>query len=152
MPTADSDILAPDGSWSNFSGRVHALPARLEVPTREPEIQALVRDTSDPIRVVGTGHSCTPLCATDGLLLSLDGLCGIVAVDAKNSTATIRAGSKIHDLGLPLRRAGLATINQGDVDVQSLAGAISTGTHGTGPTLGSMSTAVRMAAATPSMS
>ncbi len=137
------EILDSDGSWSNFSGRVRARPARVELPSSESQIQALVRETREPIRVVGTGHSCTPLCATDGILLSLDRLSGVTAVDAESSSATIRAGSKIHDLGPPLRRADLATINQGDVDVQSLAGAVSTGTHGTGPELGSMSTAVR---------
>jgi FAD/FMN-containing dehydrogenase len=139
----DSDILDHHGAWSNFSGRVHAHPARLELPSTEAEIQSLLRETSESVRVVGTGHSCTPLCATDGVLLSLDRVSGVVAVDAATASATIRAGSKIHDLGLPLRRADLATINQGDVDVQSLAGAICTGTHGTGPGLGSMSTAVR---------
>jgi len=135
-------IVDPDGVWSNFSGRVRARPARVELPACEAEIQALLRENHDPVRVVGTGHSCTPLCATDGLLISLDRHCGVAQVDAEAATASIRAGSKIHDLGVPLRSAGLATLNQGDVDVQSLAGAISTGTHGTGPSLGSMSTAV----------
>lgn len=143
MSKGAGDILAADGSWTNFSGRVHARPGRVELPESEAEIQALLRQSRDPVRVVGTGHSCTPLCATDGLLLSLDRLCGVVEVDVAADRAIIRAGSKIHDLGPPLLEAGLATINQGDVDVQSLAGAVSTGTHGTGPSLGSMSTAVR---------
>jgi FAD/FMN-containing dehydrogenase len=137
-----NDILDASGAWSSFSGRVRAWPARVALPASEMEIQALLRESSDPVRVVGTGHSCTPLCATEGILLSLDRHHGIAKVDQQLDRARIRAGSKIHDVGRPLLRAGLATINQGDVDVQSLAGAISTGTHGTGPSLGSMSTAV----------
>ena len=136
-------IIDAHGMWSNFSGRVHAQPSRVEVPKSESELQSLLRESRDPVRVVGTGHSCTPLCATEGILLSLDRIAGIVSISKPTATATIRGGSKIHDLGPTLLEAGLSTINQGDVDVQSIAGAISTGTHGTGPTLGSMSTAVR---------
>lgn len=143
MSEALNSVVDSDGVWRNFSGRVHARPARVEFPASEGEIQALLRENRDPVRVVGTGHSCTPLCATEGLLISLDRCCGVAHVDTESASASIRAGSKIHDLGVPLRRAGLATLNQGDVDVQSLAGAISTGTHGTGPSLGNMSTAVR---------
>jgi FAD/FMN-containing dehydrogenase len=137
------NIVDRHGMWSNFSGRVHAQPSRVSYPRSETELQTLVRDTRENIRAVGTGHSCTPLCATDGLLVCLDDIAGIVAISKDKQTATIRGGSKIHDLGPTLRDAGLATINQGDVDVQSIAGAVSTGTHGTGPRLGSMSTAVR---------
>lgn len=136
-------IVDAHGMWNNFSGRVHAQPSRVEVPKSERELQSLLRETRDPMRVVGTGHSCTPLCVTEGVLLSLDRITGIVSISKQTATATIRGGSKIHDLGPTLRKAGLSTINQGDIDVQSIAGAISTGTHGTGPALGSMSTAVR---------
>jgi FAD/FMN-containing dehydrogenase len=94
------------------------------------------------VRVAGSGHSFVPLCASDGLLISLDGLQGVVSADAQGKRATIRAGTKIHLLGEPLLACGLALENQGDIDRQSLAGAISTGTHGTGRTLGSLSTQV----------
>jgi FAD/FMN-containing dehydrogenase len=69
-------------------------------------------------------------------------MAGIESVDAQAGCAWIRAGSKIHDLGGPLAEHGLALENQGDVDVQAIAGAVSTGTHGTGQTLGSISTQV----------
>ncbi|MFP8871612.1 MAG: FAD-binding protein, partial [Myxococcota bacterium] len=143
MDSGHRNIVDRHGTWSNFSGRVHAQPSRVSYPRSETELQTLVRDTRENVRAVGTGHSCTPLCATDGLLVCLDDIAGIVAISRDKQTATIRGGSKIHDLGPTLRDAGLATINQGDVDVQSIAGAVSTGTHGTGPSLGSMSTAVR---------
>ena len=76
------------------------------------------------------------------MLLSLDRLAGIESVDAAERRAWIRAGTKIHDLGGPLAERGMALENQGDVDLQAIAGAVSTGTHGTGPTLGSISTQV----------
>jgi FAD/FMN-containing dehydrogenase len=131
--------------WSNWSGSVTCRPQQLLTPDSEGEVEAIVRRAADGgqvVRVTGTGHSFTPLCATDDVLLSLDNLKGIESVDAQRRRAWIRAGSKIHDLGGPLAEHGLALENQGDVDVQAIAGAVSTGTHGTGPTLGSISTQV----------
>ena len=94
------------------------------------------------LRVAGTGHSFTPLCASDGTLVSLDDWQGIVALDRERRQATVRAGTKLHALGEPLLAAGLAMRTMGDVDVQALAGAVSTGTHGTGPTLANVSSQV----------
>jgi FAD/FMN-containing dehydrogenase len=131
--------------WSNWSGSVTCQPAQLAMPASEAEVIALVQQAhaaGTKVRVFGSGHSFVPLCATGDALLSLDCLAGIESVDAERGEAVIRAGSKLHDLGEPLREHGLALANQGDVDVQSLAGAVSTGTHGTGPALGSISTQV----------
>jgi FAD/FMN-containing dehydrogenase len=117
----------------------------LATPASEAEVAGLVKQAytaGTNVRVCGTGHSFVPLCATGDTLLSLDKLAGIESVDAARGEAVIRAGSKLHDLGEPLRAHGLALENQGDVDVQALAGAVSTGTHGTGPALGSISTQV----------
>ena len=94
------------------------------------------------MRVAGTGHSFVPLCASDGLLLSLDGLQGVVTADRAAGLATVWAGSKIWQLGPLLRAQGLAMANMGDIDRQAIAGAVSTGTHGTGRALGSISTQV----------
>jgi FAD/FMN-containing dehydrogenase len=138
-----SDAIAPDGVWTNFSGLISSRPKRVEQPAHEDAIRDLVTTGSEAIRVVGTGHSSTPLCATDALLINLDAFAGIESIDPDSRSAVIRAGSKIHDIGEPLGEAGLATLNQGDVDVQSIAGAISTGTHGTGMTLQNMSSSVR---------
>jgi len=143
LGTTKQAILRPDGRFENWSGRVDAKPARLAQPATLEEIQRTVRAHQGGVRVVGTGHSCTPLCATQGTLVNLDRYAGVIDANPQTKHAAIRAGSKIHDLGPPLREHGLAFHNQGDVDVQSLAGAVSTGTHGTGPGLGSMSTAVR---------
>jgi len=131
--------------WNNWSGSVACTPRRIATPSSEAETCALVRDAANEgmiVRVAGTGHSFTPLVATDGLLLSLDQWTGIESVDAARLRVTVRAGMKLHDLGEALLQHGLAMANLGDVDVQSLAGAVSTGTHGTGPTLGNLSTYV----------
>ncbi|HEV3137581.1 MAG TPA: FAD-binding protein, partial [Pirellulales bacterium] len=131
--------------WSNWSGSVRCQPRQLLSPQSEAEVVSIVRRAATAgqiVRVNGTGHSFTPLCASNDVLLSLDRLAGIESVDAAGRRAWIGAGTKIHDLGGPLAELGLALENQGDVDVQAIAGAISTGTHGTGPTLGSISTQV----------
>lgn len=131
--------------WQNWSGSVVCRPVTLAAPTTEAEVAALVaRAARDghTVRVAGTGHSFVPLCASDGLLLSLDGLQGVVATDPAAGLATVWAGSKIWQLGPLLRAHGLAMANMGDIDRQAIAGAVSTGTHGTGRDLGSISTQV----------
>lgn len=129
--------------WSNWSGWVRATPSAMLSPASEGELAGIVRDARGPVRVVGSGHSFTPLCQTDGTLLSLDRMQGIVGVDRDACRATVRAGSKIHALGRPLHDAGVGLKNQGDIDRQAIAGAVGTGTHGTGPTLGSLSSEVQ---------
>src|SRR5262245_20079301 len=131
--------------WSNWAGSITCRPQRIAMPSTEAELCALVRDAAAEgldVRVAGTGHSFTPLVATDGLLLSLDRWTGIESADVAGGGVTVRAGTKLHDLGEELLALGLAQANLGDVDVQSVAGAVSTGTHGTGRTLGSISTQV----------
>jgi FAD/FMN-containing dehydrogenase len=145
MRVRGREIPAMAHEWSNWSGSVTCQPRHVFAPESEPEIVTIVRRAAadaQAVRVIGTGHSFTPLCSSDDVLLSLDRLAGIETVDAATRLAWIRAGTKIHDLGGPLAERGLALENQGDVDVQAIAGAVSTGTHGTGPTLGSISTQV----------
>ncbi len=131
--------------WANFSGRVGFTPARHVRPKSEAELCAAVRESEAAgrgVRVAGSGHSFTALVATGGTLVSLDGWQGIESVDTAQRQAVIRAGSVLHDLGEPLLAHGLALRTMGDVDVQTLAGAVSTGTHGTGPTLANISSQV----------
>jgi len=129
-------------AWTNWAGYVKAAPQKIVKPTTEAELVAAVREGPAPLRVAGSGHSFTALVETNGTLLSLDGISGVVRADANAQTATVRAGSKIHALGRPLFDAGLGLKNQGDIDRQAIAGAVGTGTHGTGPTLGSISSEV----------
>ncbi|MBV9606716.1 MAG: FAD-binding protein, partial [Solirubrobacterales bacterium] len=96
---------------------------------------ALVRDASERgsrVRVAGARHSFTPIVETDGLLLDLSALSGVVATDRERKRATARAGTLIRDFYEPLWREGLALRNQGDIDTQQIAGAVATATHGSG--------------------
>lgn len=132
-------------TWSNWSGSVTCQPRQIAMPISEAAVAELVKQAAragQVVRVTGSGHSFLPLCATDDVLISLDNLAGIESADRERLEATIFAGTKLHALGEPLAAHGMALANQGDIDRQSLAGAVSTGTHGTGPTLGSFSTQV----------
>lgn len=124
--------------WRNWSGSVVATPAAFERPRSLPELQALVAAASR-VRVVGAGHSFMPLCETDGLLLNLEEMEGDLEVSSDRRSAWAPAGWPISRLTRALWRQGLSLGNQGDIDKQAIAGAIGTGTHGTGRTLGSIS-------------
>lgn len=125
-------------SWSNWSGSVTA-SGQVVRPQSEDELAALVR-SARKLRVAGAGHSFMPLCESDELILSLDALAGEIRVAADRRTARIPAGWSIRRLTAALWEEGLALANQGDVNPQSLAGAMATGTHGTGIDLGSLAT------------
>ncbi|MBB6635183.1 D-arabinono-1,4-lactone oxidase [Cohnella thailandensis] len=131
--------------WSNWSGSAVANPTQVLYPTSAEEIASIVRSCRKEgrsLRVVGSGHSFTPVAATNDILISLDRLQGIVSADADSRTATVWAGTKLKLLGELLHGEGLAQENLGDIDVQSIAGAVSTGTHGTGAGFGNISTQV----------
>jgi FAD-linked oxidoreductase len=131
--------------WRNWSGAQQASPARILSPVDVGAVVEAVRSAArrgETVRVAGSGHSFTPLVPTDGTLLRLDRLSGLVAVDADAGTAKVRAGTTIQALGPLLAAHGLALENQGDIDAQTIAGAVGTGTHGTGASLGSLSSQV----------
>jgi FAD-linked oxidoreductase len=128
--------------WSNWSGSVRATPRVVARPKTEAELAELVRQARQ-LRVVGAGHSFMPLCETDDTLVSLSELEGGVRFNADKSRAWAPAGWSLAKLTAALWEEGVSLINQGDVNPQALAGAIATGTHGTGLKLGSLSTAAR---------
>ncbi|MGQ0533112.1 MAG: D-arabinono-1,4-lactone oxidase [Caulobacteraceae bacterium] len=128
--------------WRNWSGSVVSAPRELARPRTEAELAAMVA-RADKVRVVGAGHSFMPLCETDGTLMSLAGLEGGLSFNADKSRAWAPAGWSLAKLTAALWEEGVSLINQGDVNPQALAGAIATGTHGTGARLGSLSTAAR---------
>ena len=94
------------------------------------------------VRVAGSGHSFTPLVRTDDALLSMASLQGTTAVDEANSTVTVLGGTPLKRLGADLLAHGLAQENLGDIDVQTITGAVSTGTHGTGLGFGTLATQI----------
>jgi FAD/FMN-containing dehydrogenase len=126
-------------TWTNWSGSVTAAPAEILRPKTESELSAIVA-RARKMRVAGAGHSFMPLCETDGTLLSLGDLEGEVEVSVDRTRAWAPAGWSLAKLTAALWEKGVSLINQGDVNPQALAGAIATGTHGTGATFGSIST------------
>ncbi|HCF24952.1 MULTISPECIES: D-arabinono-1,4-lactone oxidase [unclassified Novosphingobium] len=116
--------------WSNWAGNAHAYPVKRAAPASEAELVALLPDATTPIRPVGSGHSFTALVPTEGTLLSLDRLSGLVRHDA--TSATVRAGTKLSALGPLLAGIGQEMPNLPDINKQTLAGGLATGTHGTG--------------------
>ncbi len=131
--------------WHNWSSSVSSSPQIIAQPESIEDVIQLVKkygQTGQTIRVVGSGHSFTPLVQTDDVLVSLDHLEGIEQIDRERGTVTVLGGTKLKLLGDTLLKLGLAQENLGDIDVQSIAGAISTGTHGTGIAFGNISTQV----------
>ncbi|MCH8497748.1 MAG: FAD-binding protein [Marinobacter sp.] len=125
--------------WRNWSGSQHSLPSRREAPASLGALQQLLRDTDAPVRPVGSGHSFSPLVPTDDILLSVNRLNGILSHDTDSLQATIAAGTRLGQIGGPLEALGQALRNMPDIDQQTLAGSLSTATHGTGATLPCMS-------------
>jgi L-gulonolactone oxidase len=127
--------IRSDGSWRNWAGNQRSRPVRIARPTSEPDVVALVREAATDglgVRVVGAGHSFTAIARTDDVLVTLDDMTGIVAVDEATGRVRVRAGTRLCDLNPQLDAMGLAMSNLGDIAYQSVAGAISTSTHGTG--------------------
>lgn len=132
-------------TWTNWSGLATARPARELSPHDAGEVVDAVvaaRDQGLKVKMPGTGHSFNDIALTDGLLLCAGGLRGIIAVDREAMTVTALAGTTLHELNETLTRLGLSLHNMGDIDVQTVAGAISTGTHGTGGVVASLSAQV----------
>lgn len=129
--------------WSNWAGDQACRPARTAWPRSVAELQeAVAAATRDGLRVraVGSGHSFSDIALTDGLLVRMDGLAEVVAIDG--ARARVQAGITIRELARRLYARGLALANLGDVDAQTISGAISTATHGTGARLGTLATMV----------
>jgi FAD-linked oxidoreductase len=135
----------PGRSWHNWSGSVHARPREIASPSSIEELARRIGQygrEGRQVRVVGSGHSFTPLVATHDISMSLDGLQGILSVDKSAGTVDVLGGTQLKRLGDDLLAQGLAQENLGDIDVQSIAGAVSTGTHGTGAEFGTLSTQI----------
>jgi L-gulono-1,4-lactone dehydrogenase len=125
--------------WTNWARQQRCAPERILKPASEDELARAVVGAAR-VKVAGSGHSFTDIACTDGLMLDLSGMRRVLAVDGND--VTVEGGITLHELGEELRARGLAMENQGDVDPQTVAGAISTATHGTGGTFGNLSSQV----------
>ena len=129
----------------NWGGNVRFSPSEVLTPRNTKDIVRIVqlaREQKKKIRVIGAGHSFSPLVATNQILLDLKYMNQLISVDKDALTATFEAGASISKLTEELWQHGLALSNQGDINHQTLAGAVSTGTHGTGINFGSISSFV----------
>ncbi|AKT51238.1 D-arabinono-1,4-lactone oxidase [Arsenicicoccus sp. oral taxon 190] len=128
--------------WTNWGGNQSCTPESVATPVGTDEVGALLVDAGRrgvAVKPVGAGHSFTGAALTDGVQVSLDAMTGLVAVDRETGRVRVRAGTRLHDLNRLLEAQGLAMANLGDIDQQSVAGALATGTHGTGATLPGLS-------------
>ncbi|EZH65141.1 FAD-binding oxidoreductase [Bacillaceae bacterium JMAK1] len=138
-------VRSKTNTFYNWAQTFHSEPTDWLYPESVADVQEIINQSrmqKRTIRVVGAGHSFTPLVATSDCLISLERLTGIISLDDKNETVTVLAGTKLFDLSERLAIHGFSLENLGDINVQSIAGAIATGTHGTGITFGSISTQV----------
>ena len=132
---AVTDGLEPGRRWQNWGRVESAEPTYVARPTSVDEVVAVVkraRELGLPVKAVGAGHSFTGVAAAPGILLDLGGLDGLLDVDAKLRGVTLGAGTNLYQVPALLEPHGLAMENLGDIDRQTIAGATSTGTHGTG--------------------
>ncbi|HEY5339171.1 MAG TPA: D-arabinono-1,4-lactone oxidase, partial [Rhizomicrobium sp.] len=130
------------GKWSNWSGGVTSKPKQVIAPKDEVALAGAIRTAIAPVRAPGTGHSFTPICASDGTIVDLAAFTGLKSADKTKLTATFFAATPLWAVSPALLKQGLALKNMGDIDRQTLGGVVGTGTHGTGRTLGSFSSAV----------
>lgn len=129
----ESEPVPPPGQWRNWSGAERCTPrGGLRLPASVDELASLVASAAGPVRATGGGHSFGALVPTDDTLISLELLSGILGHDAAQKTATIQGGTRLYLLGEPLAKLGQGLTIQPDVDMQSLAGALATCSHGAG--------------------
>jgi FAD-linked oxidoreductase len=131
--------------WVNWAGTQRCDPVAIERPGSRREVAAAIGRAAAAgrnVRVAGSGHSFTPCVLTDGTMLDLARLDRVLDADPATGLVRVEAGIRLDALNRKLDELGLAQPNLGDIDVQTLAGALATGTHGTGARLGNLSSAV----------
>jgi FAD-linked oxidoreductase len=132
-------------TWSNWAGQQHCSPAVVEHPRSDQDVVAAIERAhaaGHVVRAVGSGHSFTDTCLTDDCQIELSGLASLLDADPASGLVRVGAGMRLHDLTRALHTHGLALENQGDIDQQTVAGALATGTHGTGERFCNLSAAV----------
>jgi FAD-linked oxidoreductase len=138
-----SDSGAGSIPWRNWSGGVVAAPRGRFSPASEDELAGFLAQSTGPLRPVGSGHSFTALVPTDGQLVVIDQLQGLLGHDPSSLEATVAAGTRLSELGPALDAIGQAMFNLPDIDRQTLAGATATATHGTGIEFGCLSSYIK---------
>jgi L-gulonolactone oxidase len=137
--------MTKTGDWANWAGDQRCRPARVLAPRSGEELAEAVcaaAAAGEKVKVMGSGHSFTEAAMTEATMVRLDALSGVLDVDRESGLVRVGAGTVLRDLNEELDGLGLALENMGDIDAQTVAGAISTGTHGTGAGFGNISARV----------
>lgn len=143
--SAPARQAAAPAPWRNWAGQQRCEPAFLERPGSEAELAALLAGhtaADRTVRAVGSGHSFSPAAVTDGVQVDLTRMARVLSVDAAARRVRVQPGITLHALAAALHEHGLALENQGDIDAQTLGGALATATHGTGARFGNLSSRV----------
>lgn len=138
-------MTAAGGLWRNWGRSEAVRPQRVERPASAEAVQRAVQAAASKgmrIKAVGAGHSFTGIAVAPGVQLDLEDVSGLLDVDLERGRVTLAAGTHLHQLPRLLRPHGLALENMGDIDRQTIAGATSTGTHGTGGSFGGLATQI----------
>lgn len=138
-------MIRPGERWQNWGRSASVVPQRIEFPRTVAAVQRAVLSAAAKgmrVKAVGAGHSFTGIAVAPGVLLDLSDLTGLVDVDVDRQRVTLLAGTRLHRIPRILAPYGLAMENLGDIDRQSISGAISTGTHGTGARFGGLATQI----------
>jgi L-gulonolactone oxidase len=133
------------GMWQNWARNQSMAPVSVEHPASVDEVVQVVKEAAAKglrVKAIGSGHSFTGIGLTDGVLVQLDRLDRLVSADAATGRVVVQGGLPLHRLNALLAERGLGLTNMGDVDAQTVTGAISTGTHGTGRDSGALATQV----------
>ena len=133
-------------TWRNWAGNQSAAGLTVIEPRGTAEIVAAVELAAREgrrVKAAGTGHSFTAIAGPEDIQVRLDGHDGLVKLDADTGLVTVQSGMPLHRLNALLARSGFAMTNLGDIDRQTVAGATSTGTHGTGARFGGLATQIR---------
>lgn len=131
-------------TWSNWAGNQRCAPSSVEHPASEAELSDVVKRAASAgrrVKAIGSGHSFTDIGVAPGVQVQLDRYARVLSVD--RALVTVESGITIAELGRRLAHEGLAMPNLGDIAYQTISGAISTATHGTGARLGGIATQVR---------
>jgi L-gulonolactone oxidase len=141
VSTAPASVSSAQ-EWRNWTGDQRCAPARIERPSSTSQLQRLIAEADGAVRIAGSGHSFSDIVATDGTLITLERMNRLIDVDRGAGLVKVEGGITIRALNSRLADHGLALENLGDVDSQTIAGAISTATHGTGAKLRNLSSQV----------
>ena len=129
------EVTAQEVSWSNWAGNQRVEQASRYSPKTEDELQQIVRQASTNrlrVKAVGSGHSFTAIALAEEILVDLSHYDQVIEIDKTKNTVTVQSGIQLSKLNIELHRNNLAMQNLGDIAYQTIAGAISTSTHGTG--------------------